>query len=70
MKLKTEKTPAPQNVQKVRPAVPRRESIILKVCKIVIEDIRYKLGRKDTRENIEKSREAEMKYKEFRERFG
>ena len=70
MKLKTEKPPAPKTVQKRRQAVPQRESIIAKICKIVIEDIRYKSGRKDTRANIEKSRENEMKYREFRERFG
>ena len=69
MKLKTEKTPAPRKVI-TKPVIPRRESIIAKICRIVIEDIRYKIGRKDTRAEIEKAREAEMKYKEFRERFG
>jgi hypothetical protein len=61
-----EKTKAPVS----QPARPPRETLITKICKIVIEDIRYKFGRKDTRTEIEKQRENEMIYKDFRERFG
>ena len=69
MKLKTEKAPEPQKVIQ-KPIMPKRESIIAKICRIVIEDIRYKIGRKDTRAEIEKAREAEMVYRDFMERFG
>ena len=68
MKLKTTEpkkaAPAP------KPTVPQRKSIIHRILHIVIEDVRYKFGRKDTRTEIEKAREQEMIYKDFRERFG
>ena len=68
MKLKTDKpkkaAPAP------KPTVPQRKGIINRILHIVIEDIRYMFGRRDTRSDIEKAREKEMVYKDFRERFG
>jgi hypothetical protein len=65
-----EKIPEKTKSAVPQPARPPRETIITKICKIVIEDIRYKFGRKDTRTDIEKQREQEMIYKDFRERFG
>jgi hypothetical protein len=70
MKLKTDKPKKVAPAQKALPSIPQRESIIHRIFHIVIEDIRYKFGRKDTRTDIEKAREKEMVYKDFRERFG
>ena len=69
MKVK-EKIPDIPKQQVLKPIVPHRETIITKICKIVIEDIRYKFGRKDTRTDIEKKWEQEMIYNDFMERFG
>jgi hypothetical protein len=53
MKLKT--TEPKKAAPALAPTVPQRKGIINRILHIVIEDVRYKFGRKDTRTDIEKS---------------
>lgn len=45
----------------------KAKSIFKRVADIVVEDIRYFFGRKETRDQIEKDRENRMKYEAFME---
>jgi hypothetical protein len=52
-----------------QPALPKNKAkgIFQRIAYIVVEDIRYFVGRKDTREKIEQYRENRMKYEAFME---
>jgi len=52
-----------------KPALPnnKAKSIFKRIADIVVEDVRYFFGRKQTRENIEMARENRMKYEAFME---
>lgn len=57
---------------KARPALISNgaKSIFKRIADIVVGDIRYFFGRKETREQIEKDRENRMKYETFMEMCG
>jgi hypothetical protein len=57
------------NGMEEKPALPnnKAKSIFKRVADIVVEDVRYFFGGKQTRESIEKARENRMKYEAFME---